>query len=601
MNTNPQEIEKKDTVTNRRFVFSLKRRLPILICSLLLVSTTALGLLAYLAVRNASMAIGKERLSGLTTQLGKLFGQSAISINAATHAAANQHPITNFLKNGGATDSVEIIFNKLKLDSTWPQTELYNTTGELKHRWVLSKPLVHISLDTIFRKLSAVKDTSFVGKMYQNGDTVIYPIIATVTENQNHLGFLVRWRFQITTQQSIQQFSELLGSNAQLYFGNIDGSLWTNLLTVASPPPVPVKPGNDFFDYTVKGDPKIASTSMVAGTEWIVLIEFSKSIILKGANEFLRWLVIISLIIIAIGFVTAWLMSRRITTPLEKLTAAASSIASGEYGITVDINRNDELGELAHAFNQMSGELIMAKQGLEEQVKNRTLQLEAVNKELEAFSYSVSHDLRAPLRSINGYAAILHEDYASKLDDEAIRLTGKIMSNGKKMGQLIDDLIAFAQIAKKEIRRNIVDMKALASSCSEELLSQQSSNDKLQITTDSLPVCRGDESLLRQVWLNLISNAIKYSSKNPAPSIEIGCITENGRNTYFVKDNGAGFDMKYADKLFGVFQRLHSNKDFEGSGIGLALTKRIIARHKGNIYAEGKVGEGACFYFNLSI
>ncbi|HKB44315.1 MAG TPA: ATP-binding protein, partial [Chitinophagaceae bacterium] len=210
----------------------------------------------------------------------------------------------------------------------------------------------------------------------------------------------------------------------------------------------------------------------------------------------------------------------------------------------------------------------------------------------------VSHDLRAPLRAISGFSTILKEDYAGKLDEEANRITDKIISNAKMMGQLIDDLISFSQIERKEKKHQPVDMKNLAESCLAELL-QHNPENKYRLHIHPLPACYADEGLIKQVWINLLGNALKYSSKKTNPVIEIGTQEDTGRQCYFIRDNGVGFDMQYVHKLFGVFQRLHNQVEFEGTGVGLALAKRIINHHNGDIWAEGSPGNGATFYFSL--
>jgi len=235
---------------------------------------------------------------------------------------------------------------------------------------------------------------------------------------------------------------------------------------------------------------------------------------------------------------------------------------------------------------------------LENRVIERTRQLEAANKELEAFSYSVSHDLRAPLRALSGYSAMMKEDYEDKLDNEGKRILEIIISNSKKMGQLIDDLLAFSRMSRSETNFRVIEMNALVESCINELLPD--SENKYTIQIDDLPAAKGDLSMIRQVWLNLVGNAIKYSSKKAAPLIKIGAIAKGKYIEYFIKDNGAGFDMKYEKKLFGVFERLHPNEEFEGTGVGLALVNRIIQKHNGTIRAEARVNEGATFYFTLS-
>jgi PAS domain S-box-containing protein len=233
---------------------------------------------------------------------------------------------------------------------------------------------------------------------------------------------------------------------------------------------------------------------------------------------------------------------------------------------------------------------------LEEKVRQRTRELEIVNKELEAFSYSVSHDLRTPLRAISGYSMMLKEDYGPKLDAEGNRIMDAILSNTKMMGQLIDDLLTFSKMARLETIYEAIDMNRLVQSCLEQLVNEQT---VYAFTVAALPVCSGDATMLRQVWLNLLENAIKYSSKNEKPHIEIGAVDDPVFHVYYVKDNGTGFNMKYASKLFGVFQRLHRQDEFEGTGLGLALVKRIISKHGGEIWADASPGNGATFYFSV--
>lgn len=218
-----------------------------------------------------------------------------------------------------------------------------------------------------------------------------------------------------------------------------------------------------------------------------------------------------------------------------------------------------------------------------------------VNKELEAFTYSVSHDLRAPLRSIDGYARVLYEDYGDKLDADAHKVLTVIMNNAKKMGRLIDDLLEFSRIGRKEVSRSLVDMHSLV----ENIVKEFPEHIQGTITISELHTVRGDFNMLQQVWINLINNAIKYSSKNQKAVIEIRSVRENHSIVYQISDNGVGFDMKYIHKLFGVFQRLHKSVDFEGTGVGLALVQRIIQKHDGRVWAEAAVDKGATFYFSL--
>jgi PAS domain S-box-containing protein len=237
---------------------------------------------------------------------------------------------------------------------------------------------------------------------------------------------------------------------------------------------------------------------------------------------------------------------------------------------------------------------------LNEDLKAQTTRLEAANKELEAFSYSVSHDLRAPLRGIDGFSKILAEEYASRLDPEGQRILRSIRSNTRQMGKLIDDLLAFSRLTRGEFEKSPIDMAVLAQSVVDDLMKEQ--NGRLvQVVIHPLVPAAGNSSLILQVFVNLISNAFKFTRNRPHPRVEIGCAIGEKENIYYVRDNGVGFDMDYADKLFGVFQRLHSAAEFEGTGVGLAIVKRIVTRHGGRVWADSKVNEEATFYFTLPI
>lgn len=236
---------------------------------------------------------------------------------------------------------------------------------------------------------------------------------------------------------------------------------------------------------------------------------------------------------------------------------------------------------------------------LEQKVIERTAQFDAVNKELEAFSYSVSHDLRAPLRAIDGYANMIEEDYEKVLDEEGKRLLGNIQQNAKKMSILIDDLLAFSRLGKKVIQKKVLDMNELVEGVLLDL--NKSQTHHTEIKTDDLLPAFGDYSLVHQIMINLISNAVKYSSKKDKPVVHIQSRQEGKDLIYSVTDNGVGFDMKYAHKLFGVFQRLHTMDEFEGTGVGLAIVQRIVAKHGGKVWADSQVNEGTVFSFSLPI
>jgi PAS domain S-box-containing protein len=264
------------------------------------------------------------------------------------------------------------------------------------------------------------------------------------------------------------------------------------------------------------------------------------------------------------------------------------------YWANVIITALKKDGELL-GYSKITRDLTQKKE-LEDSLKRSNEQLEAVNKELEAFSYSISHDLRAPLRAINGYAQIFQEDFTS-IEEEGKRLLSRIQGNAIKMGMLIDDLLAFSRLGRKNIEKSEVNMNELTEGVLSELV--KSNDHPATIKMEKLHKVWGDYGLLHQVMFNLVSNAIKYSSKKEKPEITIRSEEQKNEVVFSVKDNGAGFDMRYVDKLFGVFQRLHTMEDFEGTGIGLALVQRIISKHGGRVWAEGKLDQGATFYFSL--
>ena len=238
---------------------------------------------------------------------------------------------------------------------------------------------------------------------------------------------------------------------------------------------------------------------------------------------------------------------------------------------------------------------------LEIKIQERTNQLIAANRQLETFSYSISHDLQAPLRSISGFAKILKEDFSEKIKDlEFDKVADRLINNALKMERLINDLLNFSRIERKDLSKSDIDVDKMVREIIQEHTIQASIR-KFDIVVPLLHAAQGDTNLIRQVWVNLISNAIKYTNKKPIAAIEINNFIDGSMVCYSVADNGAGFDMAYSDKLFGVFQRLHRASDFEGTGVGLALAKSIIQRHGGNIWAESIVDIGTTFYFTLPV
>ncbi len=594
-------------ITKNRISFgrlSIQLHVTLLICTLLLSAIVIYGFANYFSLRKATLTIARDRIGLLAQQISTMFGQSAQMVLKTEHTAAAQNTVIQCVKSGGKEFRTEALaeLDKLHRDSTWVSIELLgqNLAPVLRS----NKSTVHVNVNTKDVLAFTHVGPDFgqeIGKIYNIKGLMYYPAIATVTDQNHIIGYVICWQILRVTPQAVAQFSQLIGAGTTLYIANTDGSLWTDLLKPIPALPLKSNSVGEPIEYTgADGNLMMMKVQPVPNTGWLAAIALSEQNILGSVNSFMKWIFIFGALLTAVGIFAAWMMSRNITRPLNLLTIAAKAISEGNYTSPkfIEVHRDDELGELANAFNIMTAEVYHVWQNLDNKVKERTVQLELVNKELEAFSYSVSHDLRTPLRAINGYSIMLKEDYEEKLDPEGKRIIGNVITNARMMGQLIDDLLAFSRLGKKELANTEIDMQSLATDVVNELLQHDLEKD-YRINIGALPPVEADPGMIKQVLINLLNNAIKYSSKHDKPEIEIGAKDEETRTIYYVKDNGVGFDMAYAGKLFGVFQRLHSQEEFEGTGVGLALVKRIIDKHKGEVWAEGQENIGAIFYFSL--
>ncbi len=384
-----------------------------------------------------------------------------------------------------------------------------------------------------------------------------------------------------------------------------DGELFARYPARGGPPP-PAHPGSDGVHDSERDlalfEPIILEQTRV-GTLYLLqdLSELRTSLKVFGAAAAL-----VLLLCLGAAYVISARLQTLISKPILDLAAAARRVSEQkDYGVRVSRSGDDELGTLADGFNEMLAQvqardaaLEDSRKELETRVEQRTAQLQSANKELEAFAYSVSHDLRAPLRAIEGFSHILLNKYGGVVDETGQDYLRRVRAASQRMGELIEDMLTLSRVSRSELKREDVNLSDLARAVAADLR-QRSPGRSVQFTIVPHVVAHADPHLMRVVLENLLGNAWKFTSKRGEARIEFGAEKRDGRLVFFVRDNGAGFDMAFVDKLFGAFQRLHSTAEFPGSGIGLASVKRIIHRHGGQVWAEGVVDRGATFYFSL--
>jgi signal transduction histidine kinase len=353
---------------------------------------------------------------------------------------------------------------------------------------------------------------------------------------------------------------------------------------------------SDVLDY--RGVREVAITRYLSDLGLGVLVKIDRDEALQSIDALRDVILVFSFIFILLIVMVSLFFVHSITAPILNLVSVAKRVRTGDFSRRAMVLTKDEIGELSVTFNSMINSLQDLHLGLEKKIAERTLELAVSNKDLEAFTYSVSHDLRAPLRSIDGFSKILEDDYAEKFDEDGKHVIATIRASIKRMGELIDDLLAFSRLGRRMITTTDVDMTSLVKAVFEEL-KHANPERSIQFTCEELPPAHADASLMHQVLVNLLSNAIKFTRKKDMAIITVGNTVIDGNIVYYVKDNGVGFDMKYVGKLFNVFQRLHTTQEFEGTGVGLSIVSRIINKHGGRVWAEAEIDHGAIFYFSL--
>jgi signal transduction histidine kinase len=585
------DIAARDLLNRRFGLHSIRFRLPLLILALLTAVGAAFAWMAYREVEQALRANGLERAAAAATQVAQLLTQSVHARTAETRRIAGNVEVREIVRSGRLPPqgAVPAALGDVLSRSAHTRIRLHDASG--RPIGVVARVGGTTTLSAPDPGEPAAAPSEGVKPLKLQGNDVIYTITAPIAGDADGttVGYVSMER-PLRSSAGAGMIERLIGSNAVIRLGNAAGDLWTDLETPQQGPPQPLSGSS--ARYERDGEMRLAASASIPGTPWVVWADLAESVTLAPARVLTSRMVPITSLITLLGALAVYIVCARVTRPLEQLADAAEAVAEGEYSRRVAIIRRDEIGRLGAAFNVMAARVAESHDALEARVRART-------QELEAFSYSVSHDLRAPLRHIAGFASLLQKSGGAYLTEQDRRYVGTIVDAARRMSHLVDDLLGFSRMARAEMHRATVDVDALVA----EVVSEQAGDTggrQVDWVLTPLPPVRGDRAMLKVALTNLVSNAVKYTATRERARIEIGAMpSTNGERVLFVRDNGVGFDMQYADKLFGVFQRLHSADEFEGTGIGLASVQRIVQRHEGRTWAEGSIDHGATFYVAL--
>ncbi|HET7296105.1 MAG TPA: ATP-binding protein [Gemmatimonadales bacterium] len=583
---------------------SFKVKLPLLIGALLVVVTGIYSWAAYARIRSSASAAIRERLATVASQYAQALKTQRDQLVAAVQGVAESPAVRAYAAHPipAARSAAEAALRPVGLQALQAVTvELWNTeprrmlaVGDTA-RWG-GAPTPTQLLQTL-----ATADSGAVGRFRAVGDTILYAVGAPVVTGGRTRGYVVQWRLVTLSAQARDQVSRLIGSQGHLLVGNASNDVWTDLSRRVEAPPVDVARGDSVLQYERAGDGVILATGRATPrTPWLVLVEFPRDAAEAPARVFLRQLTLKGVIILVIGLLAAWATSLTLTEPLARLTRAAELVAAGDYTQPVPVReRRDELGRLAAAFDVMVARVRESQQRLEERVRERTAQLQERNEELEAFAYSISHDLRSPLRAMEGFSQALLEDSGDRLDPAGRAHVERVAAAARTMDRLIDDLLAYSRLTRADLELAPLDLGGLVRASLQQLQADVERR-RARITVDEpLPAVVAHGPTLAQVVANLIANGIKFVPPERTPEVRVKAERRDGRVRLWVEDNGIGIAPEHHERIFRVFERLHRVTDYPGTGIGLAIVRKAMERMGGTSGVESSVGGGSRFWVEL--
>ena len=583
---------------------SIKLKLPLLIGGLVVVVTGVYAVAAYRATARAAVSVATDRLGTVTDQFADMLHGSRNQIASHLDSIARNPAVVAYVTRPVASRSAAALAALVPpLERTGSVAGVALWSAD--RRRLLSQgeaPRRGLVADSSLLRQAAVSDTAVIGPFRIAGDSLAYPIAARVGTAGHTLGYVVEWRWVAGTARSREQLNRIVGANAHLYIGNSAGDVWTDLTQRVPGPPVDVTHATGLLRYDRAGVGSIyAAVRPIAGAPWLVLVEYPAQTVLATARLVARQLVLIGAVILLLGIPAAWVLSRMLTRPLARLTHAAEAVTAGDYTQAVGSDpRGDELGRLATAFDTMVTRVGEAQQRLEDRVRARTAELQERNEELEAFAYSISHDLRAPLRAMGGFSQALLEDYGERLDQTGRQYAERVVAGANTMDLLIRDLLSYSRITRSELRLTPLDLHHAMQSATEQVADDVAARHARVVVDEPLPAVIGHETTLAQVLANLLANAIKFVPAERTPEVHVRAERRDGRVRVWVEDNGIGIAPEHHERIFRVFERLNPAEDYPGTGIGLAIVRKGVERMGGHVGVESQPGGGSRFWIELS-
>ena len=546
---------------------SIQQRLPLLICVLLLSVIITFSLVSYIGVKNAAMKTGKERLRLVTSQLSTMFTQSSQMLISTTRAVANQDAIKKYLQIAEPDSQAQAmaVIEKLRVDTTSVLVDLLNRNRMVVLRSGKGSIADRVNIDSIMSGFSYSDSAAAIGKIYLVRDSMYYPVVIPVTGNNQILGYMVRWRRLLASPQSIEQFSLLMGAGAKLYVGNNDKSLWTNMIKpINNPIPEDTTLAHDVFEYSRgKNTRLMASARPIGNTPWLMMIEFPQKVILESASRFLQRIIIVGIILIAIGILFAWIMSRNITRPLNNLTAAATAIAGGDYSSAVNVDRRDEVGKLARAFNAMNSQVNKAKKGLEQKIAE-TIEINEQLRNLSAHLQNIREEERIHIaREMHDELGQLLTGFKMDVSWLRKRLAGNndpaLQEKLEGMVIITDEAVRFVRRIAAELRPSILDDLGLIPALewhNREFEKRYNIQIEFQSHLQDLKIPSGIATGLFRMYQESLTNVARHSGAKKVSAV-LDATDENIHLS--ISDDGRGFDIDRAERktlgLLGMKER----------------------------------------------